>query len=61
LNAIATTLHGSIHTTPSILCMTATVGMELADVYSSYIDIASSPGNEVHDPWAFYFHAALLR
>ncbi|KAK3194093.1 hypothetical protein Dsin_025403 [Dipteronia sinensis] len=23
--------------------------------------IASSPGKEVHDPWAFYLHAALLR
>ncbi|KAK2976947.1 hypothetical protein RJ640_028750, partial [Escallonia rubra] len=22
--------------------------------------IASSPGKEVHDPWAFYLHAALL-
>ncbi|MBA0857104.1 hypothetical protein Goshw_007561, partial [Gossypium schwendimanii] len=41
--------------------MTAVVGMELVDVYSSYTDIASSPGKEVHDPWAFYLHAALLR
>ncbi|KAL0305135.1 UNVERIFIED_CONTAM: hypothetical protein Scaly_2996300 [Sesamum calycinum] len=23
--------------------------------------IPSSPGKEVHDPWAFYLHAALLR
>ncbi|KAK8972372.1 hypothetical protein V6N11_034265 [Hibiscus sabdariffa] len=23
--------------------------------------IASSPGKEVHDPWAFYLYAALLR
>ncbi|GJV97750.1 hypothetical protein Tco_1549327 [Tanacetum coccineum] len=23
--------------------------------------IASSPGKEVYDPWAFYLHAALLR
>ncbi|CAA0813266.1 Unknown protein [Striga hermonthica] len=26
-----------------------------------YTVIASSPGKEVHDPWAFYLHAALLR
>ncbi|GKG41860.1 hypothetical protein Tco_0473611, partial [Tanacetum coccineum] len=33
----------------------------LADAYSSDTVIASSPEKEVYDPWAFYFHAALLR
>ncbi|GKD61031.1 hypothetical protein Tco_1298540 [Tanacetum coccineum] len=37
------------------------VGTELADAYSAYTVIASSPGKEVYDPWAFYLHAALLR
>ncbi|CAN4125373.1 unnamed protein product [Withania somnifera] len=36
-------------------------GTELADAYSPDTVIASSPGKEVHDPWAFYLHAALLR
>ncbi|KAL0290748.1 UNVERIFIED_CONTAM: hypothetical protein Sradi_7044500 [Sesamum radiatum] len=40
--------------------MTA-AGTELADAYSPDTIIASSPGKEVHDPWAFYLHAALLR
>ncbi|KAL8538382.1 hypothetical protein ACS0TY_000395 [Phlomoides rotata] len=44
-----------------ILCLTATAGTELADAYSLDTVIASSPGKEVHDPWAFYLHAALLR
>nr|GMD78705.1 putative cytochrome C biosynthesis protein [Ipomoea batatas] len=35
--------------------------MKLADAYSSDTVIASSPGKEVHDSWAFYLHAALLR
>ncbi|PPS07571.1 hypothetical protein GOBAR_AA13074 [Gossypium barbadense] len=81
LNVIATTLHGSICTTPSIyclqlgllgylilfalyaciLCITVTVGVELVNVYSSNTDIASSSGKEIHDLWAFYLHAALLR
>ncbi|KAL0284832.1 UNVERIFIED_CONTAM: ATP synthase subunit alpha, chloroplastic [Sesamum radiatum] len=111
LNALATALHGSIRTAPSIhrlrlgllgylipfaplafvsqwlspgigfdgglkkpptdalrpiipdnaciLCLTAAAGTELADAYSHVIP--SSPGKEVHDPWAFYLHAALLR
>ncbi|KAL1536689.1 hypothetical protein AAHA92_29296 [Salvia divinorum] len=109
LNALATALHGSIRTAPSIhrlrlgllgylipfaplafvsqslgfdgglkkpptdalrpiipdnaciLCLTAAAGTELADAYSPDTVIASSPGKEVHDPWAFYLHAALLR
>uniref|UniRef100_A0A3Q7ECL7 Uncharacterized protein n=1 Tax=Solanum lycopersicum TaxID=4081 RepID=A0A3Q7ECL7_SOLLC len=44
-----------------ILCITAAAGTELADAYSQDTVIASSPGKEVHDPWAFYLHAALLR
>ncbi|KAL2226458.1 UNVERIFIED_CONTAM: hypothetical protein Sindi_2004500 [Sesamum indicum] len=44
-----------------ILCLTAAAGTELADAYSPDTVIASSPGKEVHDPWAFYLHAALLR
>eukprot|EP01018_Ginkgo_biloba_P040564 Gb_32444 [translate_table: standard] len=44
-----------------ILCLTAAAGTELADAYSSDTVIASSPGKEVHDPWAFHLHAALLR
>ncbi|KAL8229813.1 hypothetical protein R6Q57_014714 [Mikania cordata] len=43
-----------------ILCITATAGIELADAYSPDTIIASSLGKEVHDPWAFYLHAALL-
>ncbi|RAL47900.1 hypothetical protein DM860_017378 [Cuscuta australis] len=43
------------------LCITAAAGIELADAYSPDTVIASSPGKEVHDPWAFYLHAALLR
>ncbi|KAL8265907.1 hypothetical protein R6Q59_003251 [Mikania micrantha] len=44
-----------------ILCIIAAVGTELANAYSPDTVIASSPGKEVHDPWAFYLHAALLR
>ncbi|KAK9081050.1 hypothetical protein Scep_031045 [Stephania cephalantha] len=44
-----------------ILCLTAAAGTELADAYSPDTVIASSPGKEVHDPRAFYLHAALLR
>ncbi|KAL5178920.1 hypothetical protein HKD37_01G000333 [Glycine soja] len=33
-----------------ILCLTAAAGTELADAYSPYTVIASSPGKEVHDP-----------
>ncbi|KAL8217718.1 hypothetical protein R6Q57_021091 [Mikania cordata] len=35
--------------------------LELADAYSPDTVIASSSGKEVHDPWAFYLHVALLR
>ncbi|KAL8216845.1 hypothetical protein R6Q57_023682 [Mikania cordata] len=34
---------------------------ELADAYSPDTVISSSPGKEVHDPWAFYLHATFLR
>ncbi|KAD7117004.1 hypothetical protein E3N88_04272 [Mikania micrantha] len=44
-----------------ILCITAAAGTELADAYSPDTVIASTPGKEVHDPWAFYLQAALLR
>nr|GEU67532.1 hypothetical protein DCAR_032037 [Tanacetum cinerariifolium] len=44
-----------------ILCITAATGTELADAYSPDTVIASSPGKDVYDPWAFYLHAALLR
>ncbi|KAF3654210.1 hypothetical protein FXO37_16583 [Capsicum annuum] len=44
-----------------ILCITAVAGTELADAYSLDTVIASSLGKEVHDPWAFYLHAVLLR
>ncbi|KAF8401514.1 hypothetical protein HHK36_012454 [Tetracentron sinense] len=43
-----------------ILCITAVVGTELANAYSPDIVIASSLGKEVHNPWAFYLHAALF-
>ncbi|PHU10125.1 hypothetical protein BC332_21985 [Capsicum chinense] len=43
-----------------IICITATAGTELADAYSPDTITASSPSKEVHDPWAFYLHAALL-
>ncbi|KAL8251229.1 hypothetical protein R6Q59_034922 [Mikania micrantha] len=43
-----------------ILCITAAAGTELANAYSPDTFIASYPGKEVHDPWAFYLHAALL-
>ncbi|KAL8250039.1 hypothetical protein R6Q59_033732, partial [Mikania micrantha] len=33
----------------------------LADSYSPDIVLFSSPSKEVHDTWAFYLHAALLR
>ncbi|MCD7447741.1 hypothetical protein HAX54_033531 [Datura stramonium] len=38
----------------------AAAGTELVDTYSTDTVIASSLGKEVHDPWAFYLHAALL-
>ncbi|TYI86932.1 hypothetical protein E1A91_D04G101400v1 [Gossypium mustelinum] len=44
-----------------ILCITAATGTKLADAYSPGTVIASSPGKEVHDLWAFYLQAALLR
>ncbi|KAK4415441.1 hypothetical protein Salat_2651500 [Sesamum alatum] len=44
-----------------IPCLTAAAGTELADAYSPDTVIASSPGKEVLDPWAFYLYAALLR
>ncbi|KAG5586118.1 hypothetical protein H5410_046552, partial [Solanum commersonii] len=43
-----------------ILCITAASCTELADAYSPDTVITSSPGKEVHDPWAFYLHMALL-
>ncbi|KAK4400608.1 hypothetical protein Sango_1166900 [Sesamum angolense] len=45
------------HYNACILCLTAVAGTELADAYSPDTVIASSPGKEVHDPWAFYLHA----
>ncbi|MFQ6645487.1 hypothetical protein Gotur_019722 [Gossypium turneri] len=33
---------------------------ELANAYFPDTVIASSPKKEVHNPWAFYLHAALL-
>ncbi|KAK5833801.1 hypothetical protein PVK06_017660 [Gossypium arboreum] len=44
-----------IPSTPTVL------QLELADAYSPDTVIASSLGKEVHDPWAFYLHTALLR
>ncbi|TYH76745.1 hypothetical protein ES332_D04G108200v1 [Gossypium tomentosum] len=44
-----------------ILYITAATGTKLADAYSPDTVIASSPGKEVHDLWAFYLQAALLR
>ncbi|KAG6527901.1 hypothetical protein ZIOFF_010035 [Zingiber officinale] len=44
-----------------ILCLTTAASTELADAYSSDTIIASSSRKEVHDPWAFYLHAAMLR
>ena len=41
-----------------ILCITAVVGTELADAYSSVI--AASPGKKVHFMYAFYLNKALL-
>ncbi|KAL8254026.1 hypothetical protein R6Q59_032247 [Mikania micrantha] len=43
-----------------ILCITAAVGTELADAYSPDTVIASSPGKEVHDPWAFHLHESFI-
>ncbi|KAL3523357.1 hypothetical protein ACH5RR_016191 [Cinchona calisaya] len=43
-----------------ILCLTAAAGTVLADAYSPDTVTASSPGKEVHYPWTFYLHAALL-
>ncbi|MBA0733638.1 hypothetical protein Gogos_017628, partial [Gossypium gossypioides] len=44
-----------------ILCITAAVGIKLADAYSPDTVIASSSRKEVHDSWTFYLHTALLR
>ncbi|KAJ8419215.1 hypothetical protein Cgig2_032369 (chloroplast) [Carnegiea gigantea] len=55
------TLRPIIPDNACILCLTAAAGTELADAYSPDTVIASSPGKEVHDPWAFCLHAALLR
>ncbi|KAL2224951.1 UNVERIFIED_CONTAM: hypothetical protein Sindi_2972900 [Sesamum indicum] len=46
---------------PEIPSAPTVLQLELADAYSPDTVIASSPGKEVHDPWAFYLHAALLR
>ncbi|MBA0767582.1 hypothetical protein Gotri_016452, partial [Gossypium trilobum] len=54
-------LHPIIPDNICILFITATTGTELTNAYSPNIVIASSSGKEVHDPWTFYFHAALLR
>eukprot|EP01018_Ginkgo_biloba_P001280 Gb_23097 [translate_table: standard] len=43
-----------------ILCLTVAAGIELVDAYSSDTVITSSLRKEVHDPWAFHLHAALL-
>ncbi|KAG5586439.1 hypothetical protein H5410_046873 [Solanum commersonii] len=57
LNALATALHGSIRTMPSIHHLRlGLLGYLIPDTV-----IASSLGKEVHDPWAFYLYAALLR
>ncbi|KAL8476605.1 hypothetical protein ACS0TY_029049 [Phlomoides rotata] len=71
LNMLATSLHGLkkpptdvlrpiIPDNAYIICLIAAAGTELADAYSPNIAIASSPGKEVHDPWAFYLHATLI-
>ncbi|KAK8985158.1 hypothetical protein V6N11_011997 [Hibiscus sabdariffa] len=46
---------------PEIPSAPTVLQLELADAYSPDSVIAYSPGKEVHDPWAFYLHAALLR
>ncbi|PWA71801.1 hypothetical protein CTI12_AA261530 (chloroplast) [Artemisia annua] len=46
---------------PEIPSAPTVLQLELADAYSPDTVIASSPGKEVYDPWAFYLHAALLR
>ncbi|PHU30416.1 hypothetical protein BC332_02509 [Capsicum chinense] len=43
-----------------ILYITVATGTELANAYSLDTVIASSLGKEVHDPWSFYLHMALL-
>ncbi|MBA0792011.1 hypothetical protein Gohar_016544, partial [Gossypium harknessii] len=55
------TLRPIIPDNACILCITAAVGIKLADAYSPDTVTASSPGKEVHDSWAFYLHTALLR
>ncbi|KAK5825826.1 hypothetical protein PVK06_020694 [Gossypium arboreum] len=47
-------------TLPEIPSAPTVLQFELTDAYSPDTIIASSPGKEVHDLWAFYFHAALL-
>ncbi|PHU00431.1 putative cytochrome c biosynthesis protein [Capsicum chinense] len=44
-----------------ILCITVAIGTELDDAYSPDTINSSYLGKEVHDPWAFYLHAELLR
>ncbi|MBA0739511.1 hypothetical protein Gogos_012774 [Gossypium gossypioides] len=44
-----------------ILYIIAASGTELANSYSLDTVTASSSRKEVHDPWAFYLHMALLR
>ncbi|KAG6508954.1 hypothetical protein ZIOFF_034336 [Zingiber officinale] len=53
-------LHPIIPNNVCILCLTAAASTELADAYFSNTVIASSLRKEVHDPWAFYLHTALL-
>ncbi|KAI8000075.1 hypothetical protein LOK49_LG09G01370 [Camellia lanceoleosa] len=58
-------IHGSSEFPPNftVVRLESTLNrlVELADAYSPDTVIASSPGKEVHDPWAFYLHATLLR
>ncbi|KAF3637900.1 30S ribosomal protein S12, chloroplastic [Capsicum annuum] len=50
----------AIKVTTSGMASSHSVMGELADAYSPDTVIASSLGKEVHDPWAFYLHMALL-
>ncbi|KAL3507390.1 hypothetical protein ACH5RR_032772 [Cinchona calisaya] len=54
-------LHKNIPDNTCILYLIAAASIELADTYSPDTVIASSPGKEVHDPWAFYLYLTLLR
>uniref|UniRef100_M0ZL37 Unknow protein n=1 Tax=Solanum tuberosum TaxID=4113 RepID=M0ZL37_SOLTU len=53
----------SMHFTvpPEIPYAPTVLQLELANAYSPNTGIASSLRKEVHEPWAFYLHAALLR